>query len=289
MVISNVYVSEIFTSLEGEGPYTGYPTTYVRFAGCNFTCKGFNNPDKLPVINFDPNQYNNIKDLPAITKGCDSIYSVSNKFRHLWKKYTPYTLMSEVEQNLPDQIWESPSGLPYILSLTGGEPTLQQEFIGEFLLEIYDQYYFPSIIIIETNGTIPLKQEFINLLNILTDQHGIKVVWSNSLKLSFSGELEKKAIKPEVLARQLTINNCEQYFKFVVDGSESAIEEIVRIIITYNLEYMINYKNTYLMPNACTNEQLIEVGKKVAEQCIRKGYKYCTRLQNTLWDNLPGT
>ncbi len=32
-------VNEIFSSLQGEGRYTGYPTTFIRLAGCKFNCK----------------------------------------------------------------------------------------------------------------------------------------------------------------------------------------------------------------------------------------------------------
>lgn len=32
-------VCEIFSSLQGEGKYTGYPTTFIRLAGCPFSCK----------------------------------------------------------------------------------------------------------------------------------------------------------------------------------------------------------------------------------------------------------
>lgn len=31
-------VNEIFYSLQGEGHHTGYPTVFVRFAGCNIKC-----------------------------------------------------------------------------------------------------------------------------------------------------------------------------------------------------------------------------------------------------------
>ena len=31
-------VCEIFSSLQGEGKYTGYPTTFIRLAGCPFSC-----------------------------------------------------------------------------------------------------------------------------------------------------------------------------------------------------------------------------------------------------------
>ena len=54
-------VSEIFGPVqEGEGPfYSGYPTLYVRFARCNLSCPGFNNPNNVDpstseVLGFDP-------------------------------------------------------------------------------------------------------------------------------------------------------------------------------------------------------------------------------------------
>lgn len=34
----NLKVSEIFSSIQGEGKYTGYPTTFVRMSGCNLSC-----------------------------------------------------------------------------------------------------------------------------------------------------------------------------------------------------------------------------------------------------------
>ena len=37
--------SEIFSSIQGEGRYSGVPTIWLRLWGCNFECRGFNQED----------------------------------------------------------------------------------------------------------------------------------------------------------------------------------------------------------------------------------------------------
>lgn len=287
---NSVYITEIFISLEGEALYTGWPTIFIRFAGCNLRCSGFNNPNNESVLDFDPKDYNNLKDLPPITRGCDSNYAVSSKFKHLWTKMTPIELLKNITELLPNKMWVAPSGLSYILSLTGGEPTMYQSYIIELLRELYDNYYYiPEILLIETNATLELKSEFIISLNNLIKEELILIIWSNSLKLSNSGEDISKTINPKVLKQQLDINNCKQYFKFVVDGTEESINEIEKIILDYQLGQIINKNSIYLMPMACTNNQLIDISSKVAQQCINRGYKFSTRLQNSLWNNVIGS
>jgi organic radical activating enzyme len=72
--------SETFFSIEGEAKYSGHPTVYIRFARCNFQCKGFGNPTNedttdVKVLGFNPKDYNTLETIPLIVKGCDSIYS----------------------------------------------------------------------------------------------------------------------------------------------------------------------------------------------------------------------
>ena len=37
--MNNVKIKEIFSSIQGEGPYIGYKQLFIRFAGCNLGCK----------------------------------------------------------------------------------------------------------------------------------------------------------------------------------------------------------------------------------------------------------
>jgi organic radical activating enzyme len=61
--------SEVFMSIEGEARYSGHPTVYIRFARCNFQCRGFNNPtSKCPTCN-GVGQVNLVEVGPHMTEG----------------------------------------------------------------------------------------------------------------------------------------------------------------------------------------------------------------------------
>lgn len=81
-------VLEVFTSVDGEGVFQGYPATFVRFVGCNLHCKW-----------------------------CDTEYSwAENVDVYETRLVEPSELAKEVH-NL---------GITHV-TLTGGEPTLQPE------------------------------------------------------------------------------------------------------------------------------------------------------------------
>lgn len=124
--------SEIFMSLEGEGPFTSHPVNYLRLARCNFKCAGFNNPNKLrdskgyAPLGFIPKDFTSLQDLPLISTGCDSQYSVNPEFSHMWEKLTTSEVAQRLVDNIPAKKWKHPkTGLPVICSITGGEPTLR--------------------------------------------------------------------------------------------------------------------------------------------------------------------
>lgn len=288
--------SEIFLSLEGEAAYTGWPTIYIRFARCNFTCKKFNNPDnldttKIGVLGFDPKDYLDIKDLPLITTGCDSIYSWDKRFSHLWIKGDETALAIDVMKLLPFNRWIHPkSNLPVILSATGGEPTLRQKTIPTLINHplFNDMRY----LLFETNCAVPLTMDFIvELDKWLKADKRRKIIWSNSPKLSVSGESWDKAIRPEIamMQRNLINGGYEQYFKFVVDASNRDFEEVGKAMDAYHAAGIPKDARVYCMPVACTSFQQEENATRIANMCKVWGYIFCIRLQNILWGNGVGT
>jgi len=87
----NVRLSEIFTSVEGEGILYGTKTLFVRLAGCPFTCFYCDTPESLPL---------------------DS-----------GKEYTIEQACQMIDENLKDNT--------YKVNFTGGEPLVQHEGAAE--------------------------------------------------------------------------------------------------------------------------------------------------------------
>lgn len=286
--------SEIFLSIEGEAKYTGWPTVYIRFARCNFQCRAFNNPENLDttsidVLGFNPKDYSSIKDIPMITRGCDSIYSWDQKFQHMWKKGTQDELAEDVMEVVPGHEWQHPvSGLRTILSLTGGEPTLRAKTIPPLLwTPHFDRL---KHVLIETNCAVPLKDDFIKELNNWTDKQDAFITWSNSPKLSVSGEKWEEAIRPDIADMQRGVKRSEQYFKFVCGPNEKDFNEVEKAMKLYNRSYRLGgAPEVYIMPEACTREQQEDIAQRVAHMCMERGYIYCHRVQNSVFGNTVGT
>jgi organic radical activating enzyme len=291
--------SEVFTSIEGEGIWSGTPTVYVRFTGCNFTCSGFNNPENvdtttIETLGFDPKDYTNIYDIPVISKGCDSIYSWDNKFKHMWETGDENQLAGAIMAHVPRGSWQHPvTGQPVILSLTGGEPTLR----AKHLLTILNHPDLVGLtkLLIETNCSVPLTREFIDGLYAWGQQRPDRqVIWSNSPKLSVSGEPWEKAIRPDIALQQTTYMFCrdaniQQYFKFVCGPSSEDFDEVDRAMEQYYAGHVCKGVGVYIMPVACQQLDQTEISAQVARMCIERGYTYCHRVHLDVFGNAVGT
>ena len=291
--------SEVFMSIEGEGCYSGWPTVYIRFTGCNFECRGFNNQNKLDttsieVLGFDPSDYSNIEEIPLISKGCDSIYAWDNKFKHMWFTGSENELAAVVMGTIPHHEWDHPvTKRPVILSLTGGEPTLRAKQLPVLLNHpLFDDL---TAILIETNCSVPLHPDFLKAAREWLEWYPWrKIIWSNSPKLSVSGELWNDAIKPKIAVSQLTVEpytygQVEQYFKFVCGPNDADFAEVETAMNEYYDAGISRMTNVYIMPTACLEEQQQEIAAKVAQLCIERGYIYCHRIQNSVFGNGVGT
>lgn len=298
--MSKFEVSEIFMSLEGEAQFTFHPTAYIRFARCNFSCPLFNNPQKeitdkgYAPLGFEPKDYATLQDLPLITKGCDSQYSVNPAFAHMWHKWDTEEVIDQLYNVLPQGKLIYDTGLPVIVSLTGGEPTLKWKQLPEIMF--HERMKDCRHYLIETNCAVPFKEEFIWKIQewLYADPKRVWT-WSNSPKISSSGEKRSQAIRPEIALMQYALKNMvgydrvNQYFKFVVSGDEADYAEVKEVMQIYYDAGLPRNTPIWIMPQACTEEQQREISKSVARRCMAEGWLYSHRVQNDLWGNGVGT
>lgn len=118
---------EIFSSIQGEGPYVGWRQIFVRFSGCNLHC------DYCDTL-FTPQKNCKVETAP----GSGEFLSLENPVnQHQIEK-----IVSSWVTNFP--------GLHHSLSLTGGEPLLHAATLREWLPGL--RAYLP--VYLETNGTL---------------------------------------------------------------------------------------------------------------------------------------
>ncbi|WP_440953749.1 7-carboxy-7-deazaguanine synthase QueE [Methanococcoides sp. FTZ1] len=114
-----VPVSEIFCSVQGEGPHVGVRQAFVRFVGCNLNCSYCDTNVEKPVLcKFEKVPGTNVfKDIPnplGVKDVCEMLDSYENV---------------------------------HSISLTGGEPLLEADFIAE--MDVSRPLY------LESNMTLP--------------------------------------------------------------------------------------------------------------------------------------
>jgi 7-carboxy-7-deazaguanine synthase len=123
-------VSEVYASFQGEGPRTGIPTTFLRFAGCNLRCAGW--PCDTPHAIF-----------PKLIKADATLMS-------------PEQIVAAVCENYPRNV-----------CFTGGEPFLQpKKEIHDIAWSLHlagkDLEFF-------SNGTLPYPDWAVDNSHIMMD------------------------------------------------------------------------------------------------------------------------
>lgn len=298
------YVSEIFKSIQGEGHYTGVPTIWIRSFGCNLECNGFGQVDptdpdtyELPYQTLDLSTISKVEDLPVFSKGCDSSYSWSKKYKHLMKKMSVSDIVSAVEDLLPGYGWNTnEGGTDFHLAFTGGEPLMKKN--QKMILQVMKAFGFgaPRFVTFETNGTQPLTPELADYMKETSKvlfnnsnnpvRGSIEYFFSVSPKLfSVAGEHASKAIKPEVLNQYISLSSAGQ-LKFVSDGSNRSFDEIKKVCDELD---PFSVYSRWIMPVGATLEEQEANAGDIAMDAVERGYNVSARVHCYLFGNQIGT
>jgi len=282
--MSNIKISELFYSIQGEGRYMGVPSVFLRTFGCNFTCAGFGMPKgtvskEVEDIAARVHYYDDYKKLPLVSTGCDSYASWDPRFKHLSPMRSTDDIVDSIMAMLPYSRW-----MDEHLVITGGEPLLGWQRSYPELLSNEKMRALKEITF-ETNGTQELSQD----LSVYLQQWKINreknaLTFSVSPKLSISGEKWDDAICPSIIRQYESIGFV--YLKFVIATKEDALEadKAVQEFRTGGFRGPV-----YFMPCGGVESVYNLNAKNVAIEAMNRGYRYSDRLQVPLFKNEWGT
>ena len=294
--MTTVKYSETFYSAQGEGKYVGIPSLWMRFFLCNLQCNGFGQKDptdpstyELPYEKLDITDITNVFDLPVFDKGCDSSYTWAKKYRHLITDKTVQEACDELTALLPRGKFIHPdTGQETHMVFTGGEPMLKntQPAMMGVLEEFQKRENMPNYVTVETNGTKPITQELADYIAWFTYDGTREWYWSLSPKLwATAGEQPKKAIKPEVIGRYAEVSPHGQ-LKYVVNGTDESwreVEENTRMFRDAGCDFPV-----WIMGVGGTFEGLVPTEASIADEAIRRGYYYTSRVHVHIYGNAIG-
>lgn len=243
-------VSEWFYSIQGEGVTAGKPSLFLRFSGCNFMCGGF----KAKLV-----------EQKKATWYCDT--------ESVWKAGKDYSvdeLMLEIFTQYPNLLeWIGTQKANIIL--TGGEPTLPHNIEAIKAVQAWfsdrgmEPYYE-----VETNASIIVPfQELFHQIN-------------SSPKLGNSGMPRRLRQNQEVI--NLLKEHSNAWFKFVVN-TDADIQEIEQEWVK---DMGVPEDRIILMPGVDKLEDLQRTSFFAAEEAIKRGWKFSSRLQISIWDQTTG-
>ena len=190
MNTTGAQLSEVFSSIQGEGLYVGERQIFIRFAGCNLACQYCDTPRALVIT-------------PTFRV---QVPAAQNKFE---TRQNPATApqLAELVSALNE-----PAGLNHSISLTGGEPLLQVDFLKNFLPDLKNKVKLP--VYLETNGVLPDHlSEIIDLVDIIA----FDIKLPSATGLSPYWKEHKKALEAAYM---------KEVFVKIVFTKESRIKEI---------------------------------------------------------------
>jgi 7-carboxy-7-deazaguanine synthase len=260
-------VSEIFSSIQGEGINLGAPSVFLRLAICNLHCwycdtkyTWLYNERLLQTVKSDLKR---LEIQEEQSPGDLRVYRRSEEAREMSIK--------EVESRIKT------SGIDHLV-VTGGEPMLQQlpmvplfERLKFRRLDDKNQFYIE----IETNGSIKPTKEILHFV----DQ------WNVSPKLESSGNSRIAREKEESMKAFALLPN--SYFKFVV--ASQTFDQDLREIEELSMRFGIQPGKILLMAEGTDASILKDRTQVLTKVCEKRGYRVTPRLHILLWGNRRGT
>ena len=239
-------------TFQGEGKLTGTACLFIRTSACNLRCAW---------VGLDGNG-----------SLCDTPYSSHNPEKN---QMDVEDIVQIVLENTRDQ------NIDHVV-ISGGEPTMQTDALVELVQELNSLGYH---ITIETNTTIYDERisTYSDLMS-MSPKLASSTPWVANLKNSgveykqkWAERHERDRINIEVMQQYINDrhhHDCDFQLKFVV-ATEQDIEEIESILSQLT---GFNPSDVCLMPEGVDVNTLNSRTGWVAEQALKRGWRFCPRL-----------
>lgn len=284
--------SEIFYSCQGEGPYTGRPSVWLRLWGCTLHCAGFGQDHpELPETydmafrEYDPiaNNARTLDDLPIFAKGCDSEYSHNPRYNYLATKEDTSLVADKIVALLPNGRFNQDYSDVH-LCITGGECMMQQDQIVALVEELNQRNIGLKHITFETNGTVEIKPILSDLIHFSSLHYHFSV----SPKLfHITGEKPEVAIKPKIINQYQYLSDT-MCLKFVLNNNPNSWKDLWSALDQFEL-HGIPKLPVWIMPLGGSLEEQQATAGDVANIALVHGFNVSGRMHVYLWGNAVGT
>ncbi len=250
------WLTEHFLSIQGEGRYAGVPSYFLRTGGCNLNCPGFG-------VSYEVDGQRRF--------GCDTWFAVDRAYSNQWQGVESATkLLRDL-----DREFNTIGYKPHIV-ITGGEPLIyaSDPIFYNLILGLLERRV---VITFETNATIEIDFENLPAYK--------EVTFALSVKLSNSGEVKSKRVKP--LALKKIANYSKEYFlKFTLDkdmiDSGDALKEI------QDIRAFLPEAEVFCMPVGESRNKIWHNDRAVFDFCIKNNFHYSDRLHIRIFDFFLG-
>ena len=280
-----LFVSEVFTSIQGEGPFTGRPSVFLRLGRCNLECAWC---DTKYTWLFGEPQRERVRQ--RVQQSADVSAAVQREWvgerappAYVKTEQLQRVPLSRLQQQLSRAIQGDDGGPARALVITGGEPLLHAKPLSRLLPSLFAQRL--TAVEVETNGTLwphglerwwvppPPQQQALPQLH-----------FNVSPKLANSAQPEHQRIRLEVLRYFATQCAHGSIFKFVVE-SERDLHEVNRLVEAVG----VDASRVWLMPQGTQAEELARAAReRVIPWCLQHGYRYSHRVQVAVWGDRRG-
>ncbi|MCK5270105.1 MAG: 7-carboxy-7-deazaguanine synthase QueE [Sedimentisphaerales bacterium] len=190
---------------------------------------------------------------------------------------TPYAMEALQGQDITiEQIMSQVSAYECAnVVVTGGEPLIAEE-LPELLKALTEN---GEHITVETSAT-HFREITCNLISISPKL-------SNSLPARTDNLRYKEQDRLNISAIRNYIDRHDYQLKFVVENETDLpeIEQVLKQLQDSEKNREIDRNKVFLMPQAQTRKQHNQLGPRIVQMCLKKGFRYCPRLQIELWDN----